>query len=206
MAEEKITCWRPFPSPVLEDYAVLATSLCILVVASFECFCAFPGACVMHTVFQWLSGKESDYNAGAAGDASTNSGSGRFPGEGLGNPLQYSCLENSRDRRAWGATVTGVAKCGTWLKRLSTARVMHVRIYVEYIHTYIHRWLWRTAQKCCQEELPRSGAGTESARLRGATPRPRSGAAAARAKEGQEELLHVQGQEGQPWGDTSCPR
>ena len=34
----------------------------------------------------------------------------RFPGEGNGNPLQYSCLENSMDREAWGATVHGVSK------------------------------------------------------------------------------------------------
>ena len=35
---------------------------------------------------------------------------GRHPGEGNGNPLQYSCLENSMDREAWQATVYGVAK------------------------------------------------------------------------------------------------
>ena len=37
-------------------------------------------------------------------------GSGRSPGEGNGNPLKYSCLENSMDRAAWRATVHGVAK------------------------------------------------------------------------------------------------
>ena len=42
-------------------------------------------------------------------------GSGRSPGEGNGNPLQYSCLENSMDSGAWWATVCGVAKCGTGL-------------------------------------------------------------------------------------------
>ena len=40
-------------------------------------------------------------------------GSGRFPGEGHGNPLQYSCLENSMDRGAWWATIHGVAKSQT---------------------------------------------------------------------------------------------
>ena len=46
----------------------------------------------------WLSGKESTYNAG---DPVSISGSGRSPGEGNGNPFQYSCLENSMDRGAW---------------------------------------------------------------------------------------------------------
>ena len=40
-------------------------------------------------------------------------GSGRFPGEGHGNPLQYSCLENSMDRGAWRVTIHGVAKSQT---------------------------------------------------------------------------------------------
>ena len=42
-------------------------------------------------------------------------GSGRSPGVGNGNPLQYSCLENSMDRGAWRATVQGVAKSQTQL-------------------------------------------------------------------------------------------
>ena len=45
---------------------------------------------------------------------------GRSPGEGNVNPLQYSCLENSTDRGAWRATVHGVSKSWTQLKRLST--------------------------------------------------------------------------------------
>ena len=44
--------------------------------------------------------------------------SGRSPG-GRGSPLQYSCQENPVDRRAWWATVCGVAKSWTWLKWLS---------------------------------------------------------------------------------------
>ena len=38
---------------------------------------------------------------------------GRSPGEGNGNPLQYSCLENPMDRRAWWATVHGVTELDT---------------------------------------------------------------------------------------------
>ena len=40
---------------------------------------------------------------------------GRFPGEGNGNPLQCSCLENPMDRRAWRAAIRGVTKSQTWL-------------------------------------------------------------------------------------------
>ena len=68
---------------------------------------------------QWLSSKESACNAGAAGDTGSIPGSGRSPGGGHGNPLQYSCLENPMDSAAWWATVHGVAKSQTRLKRLS---------------------------------------------------------------------------------------
>ena len=47
-----------------------------------------------------------------AGDLGSLPGSGRFPGEGNGNPLQYSCLENPKDRGAWGTIVHGVARVG----------------------------------------------------------------------------------------------
>ena len=48
-------------------------------------------------------------------------GSGRFPGEGNGNPRQYSCLENHRDAGAWWAAVHGVTQSQTRLKRLSSS-------------------------------------------------------------------------------------
>ena len=55
-------------------------------------------------------GNESACNAGDTGYAGLIPGSGRSPGVGNGNPLQYSCLENSMDRGAWRATVHGAAK------------------------------------------------------------------------------------------------
>ena len=48
-----------------------------------------------------------------AGDMGSISGLGRSPGEGSGNPFQYSCLGNPMDRGAWRATVHGVAKSQT---------------------------------------------------------------------------------------------
>jgi len=47
-------------------------------------------------------------NAGDAGDAGSIPGMGRSPGGRNGNPLQYSCLENSMDREAWQVTVHGI--------------------------------------------------------------------------------------------------
>ena len=61
----------------------------------------------------WLIDKESACNAGESGDMGLIPGSGRSPGEGHGNPLQYSCLENPMDRGAWQVTVHGVSKSGT---------------------------------------------------------------------------------------------
>ena len=55
-------------------------------------------------------GKESAYNAG---DSGLIPGSGRSPGEGRGNALQYSYLDSSMDRGAWWATVHGVTKSQT---------------------------------------------------------------------------------------------
>ena len=55
-------------------------------------------------------GKESACNVGDAGDKVSVLGLGRYPGEGNGNPLQYSCQENPMGREAWLATIHRVAK------------------------------------------------------------------------------------------------
>ena len=60
----------------------------------------------------WLSGKEPACNAG---DLGLIQRSGRFPREGNGKALQYSCLENPIDRGAWWAAVHGVAQSWTQL-------------------------------------------------------------------------------------------
>ena len=73
-------------------------------------------------------GSESKESACNAGDLSSIPWLGRSPGEGNGNPLQYSCLENPMDRGAWQATVHGVTKCQTRLSGYHT-------------HGYITYWL-----------------------------------------------------------------
>ena len=69
----------------------------------FKCDSCFPG------------GSEVKLSAYNAGDLGSIPGSGRSPGEGNGNPLRYSRLENPMDRGAWRATVHGVAKSRTRL-------------------------------------------------------------------------------------------
>ena len=70
---------------------------------SLTAYMGFPGS---------SDGKASAYNAG---DPGSIPGSERSPGEGNGNPLQYSCLENPMDWGAWEATAHGVAKSQTLL-------------------------------------------------------------------------------------------
>ena len=54
--------------------------------------------------------KNPPANAGDTRDVGSNPASGRSPGEGNGNPLQYSCQENPMDRGAWHTTIHGAAK------------------------------------------------------------------------------------------------
>ena len=60
-------------------------------------------------------------------------------GEGNGNPLQYSCLENPKDWGAWWATVYGVAQSRTWMKWLSSSRNLTR-------HSFIH--IVREKERC----------------------------------------------------------
>ena len=72
-------------------------------IAIYRTFWGFPG------------GSDSKESACNVGDLGSVPGSGRFPGEGTDNPLQYSCLENPMNREAWRATVHGIAKSQTQL-------------------------------------------------------------------------------------------
>ena len=60
-------------------------------------------------------GSDSKESACNAGNTDSIPGLGSSPGEGHGNPLQYSCLKNPMDRGAWWATAPGVAKSQTQL-------------------------------------------------------------------------------------------
>ena len=74
------------------------------------------------------AGSEVKASACIAGDLGSIPESGRSPGEGNGNPLQYSCLENPMDGGAWWTIVHGVAKSRT---RLSDLKKKNVELYSE---------------------------------------------------------------------------
>ena len=87
----------------------------------------FPScfASLFSTAISWLmgfpGGSAVKNPPASAGDRGSTPRSGRSPGEGKGNPLQYSCLENPMHRGAWQATVHGVTKKSqTWLSNWAT--------------------------------------------------------------------------------------
>ena len=108
-------------------------------------------------------------------NTSSTPGSGRSCGGGRGNPLQYSCLENPLDRRAWRATVHGVVESQTQLKRLSTCTQhqekseifwylamavtclgMTVKSIYQSSPGSLHRWLSGKESACQEGDLGRS--------------------------------------------------
>ena len=120
--------------------------------------------------FLWLSNillwasqvvvKNPPASAGDVRDVGSISGPGRSPGRGHGNTLQYSCLENPMDRGGWWATVYGVAKSRTRLKRLSMSMCMWMFycVYVPHLlYPFICQWTFRLllclgyCKQCCSE-------------------------------------------------------
>ena len=77
-------------------------------------------ACMFSCVQGFPGGSKVKTSACSAGDLGLIPGSGRSPGEGNGNPLQYSWLENPMDRGAWWATVHGVTKSQTQVSDLTS--------------------------------------------------------------------------------------
>ena len=87
--------------------------------------------------------KNPPANAGDLKDVGSIPGLGRSSGEGHGNPLQYSCLENSMDRGALWATVHWVEKNQTWLKQLSRHTCnMIVSSVLHWTMWNIRDWHW----------------------------------------------------------------
>ena len=116
-------------SPLTFIKRLFSSSLSAIRVALQSCFqLVFPLAkhfswCSLHTGFP--CGSDGKVSACNVGDPSLIPGLGRSPGEGNGNPLQYSCLESSMDWGAWKATVYGVAKRRTQLSDFTFTFTFH---------------------------------------------------------------------------------
>ena len=80
-------------------------------------------------------------NEGAIRDTGSIAGLGRSSGGEQGNPLQYSCLENSMDTRVQWVTVPGVTKSQTWLKQLNMYAYELMYIFMcMYVYVYVYTY------------------------------------------------------------------
>ena len=132
----------------IPNYAVFTTVMWLIVLLGRRNIFSYPNNRLSDvTVFripQWLFSKESACKAGATRDTGLIPGLERSLGEENGNPLQYSCLENSVNRGAWQATVHRVAKSRTWLKRLGK----HTQLsWTDWIKTDMLFALWSSQNK-----------------------------------------------------------
>ena len=98
--------------------------------------------------------KNPPANAGDVRDKGLVPGSGRFPGGGNGNPLQYSCPENPMDRGAWWAIVCGVARSD--MTEAAYHAFMHAKKDVEtFIQAHLRIITWETVfQKALRTIAP----------------------------------------------------
>ena len=85
-------------------------------------------------------GSEGKASAWNAGDLGSIPGLGRSPGEGNGNPLQFSCLENSMDGGAWWAIVHGVARSRTRLSDFTFTFHFHALEKEMATHSSVLAW------------------------------------------------------------------
>ena len=107
-----LAIWSLVPLPFLNPVSTPGSSwltYCYSLALRILSITLFQGGAVV---------KNSPANAGDAGDTGSIPGSGRSPGDENGNPLQYSCLENSTKRGAWWAIVHRVEKSQIWWSTL----------------------------------------------------------------------------------------
>ena len=94
--------------------------ICSFLPHNFLCYKVMVGARAFVAHQGFLGGPDSKESACSVGDLGSIPGSGRSPGEGNGNPLQYSCLENSTNTGAWWAIICGVTKRHIWVTNIHT--------------------------------------------------------------------------------------
>ena len=97
--------------PTTSKFSLLAVNNKSFLLPIFGLVVSWPDTYRGEPSFQVIVVKNPPAKAGDRGNAGSIPGPGRSPGEGSGNPLQYSCLKNSMDREAWH----GVTLSGTWL-------------------------------------------------------------------------------------------
>ena len=105
---------------------------------------------VLHGGFRnvgFPGGSDSKESACNVGDPGLIPGLGRSSGEGNGEPVQYSCLENSMDRAGWWTSVHGIANRQTQLKWLAVSLAYILHIYVYTLYTYI--CIYVSESLCC---------------------------------------------------------
>ena len=105
-------------APLTQDGSTTAESAALGDVTPGLCLLFASGPRIRDLSFSFFpaegfpDGSDSKESTHSAGDLGSVPGSGRVPGGGNGNPLQYFCLENPMDRAAWRATVHGVTRVG----------------------------------------------------------------------------------------------
>ena len=115
--------WRPRGDPCLWPLSLIDYHTCYATLTPpsrltrwIKLFQSFQRASLMVLAVKHLSAK--------SGDMGLIPGSGRYRGEGNGNPLQYACLENPMDRAAWWATVHGATKKHNWVTEHKALKVL----------------------------------------------------------------------------------
>ena len=139
MVAEEIHSYRGFTKTRTELKYALFSLKCYQrhshVTTTFSCFSIhLPTSLVsegaqLSFIVGGTSGKEPTYQSRRHKRQGFDPWIGKIPGEGNVNPLQYSCLENPRDRGAWRATAHGVTKCQTQLST-HTLRVVIINVQI----------------------------------------------------------------------------
>ena len=152
LTECKRTARQEAPKPVAEDYlspqhsALHLADRCFLLKDCCASLSVIHGSAFSCLSLNLLSFKTRGSPGGASGKRThlpMRETCGfdhwwrRSPGEGSGNPLQCSCLENPMDRGAWQATVHGVAQSQTWVKWLGMSEGTHA--YISVIFLFVQR-------------------------------------------------------------------
>ena len=158
-------------------YLSVSLSICLSIyLSSCLSICLYPSVClsIYHLSIclpDFTAGsavKNLPANAGDARDPGSIPGSGRSPGGGNGNPLQYPCLENPMDGGAWWATIYWVTESNTTEANEQTSTRLSI-IYLSIIHLLVYRL--SLSMSICVSHLSVSAIYPSSAYLH---PRPKS--------------------------------